>query len=85
MPLTDDYKVAVKSSVADLSNIGKRQYMAGATTAACFLQPFVGDTPWVHLDIAGTAFNVPDLPYYRPDTATGVGVRLLAELALNWK
>ncbi len=58
--------------------------MAGATTAALFLKNCVGDIPWVHLDIAGTAFNVPDLPYYQPG-ATGVGVRLLIEFAMNYK
>ncbi|HLB94070.1 MAG TPA: M17 family metallopeptidase, partial [Candidatus Babeliales bacterium] len=84
LPLTDDYKVAVKAKVADLCNIGAKQYQAGATTAACFLQHFVGNTPWVHLDIAGTAFGVPDLPYYRSESATGVGVRLLIELAMSW-
>lgn len=85
LPLNDDYKKANKCAVADLSNCGSRTYKAGGTTAAAFLQAFVGDTPWVHLDIAGTAFSVPDLQYYRPATATGVGVRLLVELALNWK
>ncbi|MDR3646609.1 MAG: leucyl aminopeptidase [Candidatus Babeliales bacterium] len=85
LPLTDDYKVAVKADVADLCNIGRKDYMAGGTTAACFLQHFVGETPWVHLDIAGTAFNVPDVSYYRRATATGVGIRLLTELAMNWE
>lgn len=85
LPLTDDYKVAVKAKVADLCNIGAKQYQAGATTAACFLQHFVGEVPWVHLDIAGTAFSVPDVPYYRPESATGVGVRLLVELAMAWR
>jgi len=85
LPLTDDYKPAVKCEVADLCNIGKKQYQAGATTAACFLQYFVADVPWVHLDIAGTAFNVPDVNYYQPYSATGVGVRLLVDLAMNWK
>lgn len=85
LPLTDDYKIAVKSEVADLSNDSNRRYMAGGTTAACFLQNFVGDVPWVHLDIAGTAFNVPDISYYRTYSGTGAGVRLLVELAMNWK
>jgi leucyl aminopeptidase len=68
-----------------MSNIGSPKYMAGAVTAGLFLQNFVGDVPWVHLDIAGTAFDVPDISYYRPEGATGVGVRLLIELAMNWK
>ncbi len=84
LPMHDDYKIAIKSSVADICNIGSQKYMAGAITAAHFLQNFVDDVPWAHLDIAGTAFNVPDIPYYRPG-ATGVGVRLFVELAMNWK
>ena len=85
LPLTDDYKVAVVSDIADLCNIGKSNYYAGATTAACFLQHFVNDVPWAHLDIAGTAFDVPDRPYYKKSGATGVGVRLLIDLLTNWK
>jgi leucyl aminopeptidase len=85
LPLTDDYKVAVKSDVADLSNTGKKEYQAGATLAACFLQHFVDNIPWVHLDIAGTCSNIPDVTYYRRSTSTGVGVRLLVELVMNWK
>lgn len=85
LPLDDDYKPAIKTPVADLSNIGSKRYQAGAITAAFFLQPFVNDVPWVHLDIAGTAFDVPDVPYYRSESATGVGVRLLVDLAMNWQ
>ncbi len=85
LPLTDDYKPAIKSPVADISNIGSQTYMAGAVTAALFLQNFVDDVPWVHLDIAGVAFDVPDLPYYRPHSATGFGVRLLVDLAMSWE
>lgn len=85
LPLHDDYKPAIKSQVADISNVGSKQYMAGAITAGLFLQNFVGDMPWAHLDIAGTAFNVPDISYYRPEGATGVSVRLLIDLAMHWK
>lgn len=84
LPMHDDYRVAIKSDIADLCNIGKSHYRAGATTAAHFLQNFVGDVPWAHLDIAGSAFDVPDIPYYRTG-ATGAGVRLLIDLVLNWK
>lgn len=84
LPMHDDYKPAIKSPVADLCNSGSNRYRAGAITAAHFLQNFVDDVPWVHLDIAGTAFDVPDISYYRSG-ATGVGVRLLIELAMNWK
>src|SRR3990167_327057 len=85
LPITADYKAAVQAEVADLCNIGKKSIQAGAITAAAFLQNFVGDTPWVHIDIAGTAFNVPNISYFRPETATGVGVRLFVELASTWE
>jgi len=85
LPLDDDYKPAIKTPVADISNIGSKRYNAGAITAAFFLQAFVDEVPWVHLDIAGTAFDVPDISYYRPESGTGVGVRLLIDLAMNWK
>lgn len=84
LPLTDEYAAAIKSDVADLCNIGSQKYMAGAITAAHFLKNFVDDTPWAHLDIAGTAFNVPDIPYFRTG-ATGAGVRLLIDIAMHWK
>ena len=84
LPFHDDYKPAIKSDVADIKNTGSKAYMAGTTTAGFFLQNFVGDTPWVHLDIAGTAFNVPDISYFRKG-GTGFGVRLLVELVTNWK
>ena len=85
LPFHNDYKPAIKSIVADICNIGSRTYRAGAVTAGFFLQNFVDDVPWVHLDIAGTAFDVPDIPYYRPASATGVGVRLFVDLLMNWK
>ena len=55
MPLWSDYRALIESKVADIKNIGKRY--GGAITAALFLAEFVGDTPWVHLDIAGPAFH----------------------------
>lgn len=84
LPFDNDYKVAVVSQNADICNIGKSKYKAGAITAGFFLQHFVDDVPWAHLDIAGTAFDVPDISYYTSG-ATGVGVRLLIELAMAWK
>lgn len=84
LPLDNDYKAAVKSHVADLCNIGSGKYRAGAITAAFFLQSFVGDTKWAHLDIAGTALDIPDLPFYRPEGATGAGVRLFIDLIMRW-
>ena len=83
LPFHDDYKPAIRSDVADLSNIGSDRYRAGAITAGFFLHNFVDDVPWAHLDIAGTAFNVPDISYYRPG-ATGFGVRLFVDLFMNW-
>lgn len=84
LPFHDDYKVAIKSTVADLCNIGNESYRAGSITAGFFLQNFVDDVPWAHLDIAGTSFNVPDVSYYRPGS-TGFGVRLIANLLLAWQ
>jgi leucyl aminopeptidase len=62
-----------------MSNIGAGKYKSGTITAACFLQHFVKDTPWAHLDIAGVAFGVPDMTYLRPG-ATGFGIRMLLDL-----
>lgn len=77
MPLYEEYKDQLKSDVADMKNIGGR--LAGAITAAMFLQEFVGKTPWAHLDIAGTAFHG-ESKRYTPKHATGVGVRLILSL-----
>jgi len=82
LPMGDDYKKAIVSTVADICNIGTSSIPAGASTAAQFLQHFVGDTVWAHLDIAGTAFDVPNISYYRPG-GTGAGVRLLIALAMK--
>ncbi len=84
LPMHDDYAAAVSSEVADICNIGKSNYKAGTITATFFLKQFVDDIPWVHLDIASNAFDVPGMSYYEAG-ATGVGVRLLVELARNWK
>jgi leucyl aminopeptidase len=83
LPLSDDYRAAIKCDVADICNIGKSNIRAGAITAAHFLENFVDKTPWAHLDIAGTAFDVPNISYYRTG-ATGVGVRLFIDLIMNW-
>lgn len=85
LPLTDDYKRAIASEIADISNTSKKKYFAGASTAAAFLQHFVDDVPWVHIDAAGTAFGVMDVPYYRATTATGVGVRLFVQLLTQFE
>jgi leucyl aminopeptidase len=80
MPVFDDYKDLLKSEIADFTNTGGRA--GGAISAAVFLKEFAGDLPWVHLDIAGTAWAEEAKPY-QPKGATGVGVRTLAELALD--
>lgn len=74
MPLFDEYKEYIKSDIADLKNAGGRS--GGLITAGYFLKEFAGDTPWIHLDIAGTAWTDKDKPYI-PKGATGIGVRLL--------
>jgi leucyl aminopeptidase len=79
MPVFDDYKEQLKSEIADFTNTGGRP--AGAITAALFLKEFSGKLPWVHIDIAGTAWAEDSKPY-QPKGATGVIVRTLAELAL---
>jgi len=80
MPLDDDYRDQIKSTIADIQNVGGRG--AGASTAAWFLREFTGDTPWVHLDIAGTAW-LDDAKPWAGKGGTGVGVRTLVELAMN--
>ncbi|MCH2169998.1 leucyl aminopeptidase [Myxococcota bacterium] len=81
MPLFDEHRKAVKSQIADVKNTGGRD--AGASTAAAFLANFVGKTPWVHLDIAGTGWTNKGGPYQRSG-GTGVGVRLLLETLRQW-
>jgi leucyl aminopeptidase len=76
LPLFDDYKELIKSDVADLKNTGGRP--AGAITAAMFLKEFAESYPWVHLDIAGTAYSESDLGYI-PKGPTGVPVGLFVE------
>ena len=79
MPVGESYSRLLETSVADMANIGPR--WGGACTAAAFLQNFAGDTPWVHLDIAGTAWHEKK-PAFAPDGATGVGVSTMTELAM---
>lgn len=81
MPLDDEYRDLIKSTVADVANSGGR--FAGMITAAKFLQEFVGGTPWVHLDIASTAWNDEDKPYL-PKGPSGVAMRSLVEFALGF-
>ncbi len=81
MPLDDEYKDLLKSAFADLANIGGR--WGGAISAAYFLKEFAGDTPWVHLDIAGTAW-LDDAKPFLAKGPSGVGVRTFTRLALDW-
>jgi leucyl aminopeptidase len=80
MPLWECYHEQIKSDIADYKNSGGRA--AGTITAAAFLSKFVGDFPWVHLDIAGPAWSSKDKPY-TPKGASGVAVRLLVEFLRN--
>ena len=82
LPLWEEYHELIKSDVADYKNHGGRS--GGAITAAAFLSKFVGDFPWVHLDIAGPAWLTKDKPYI-PKGASGVGVRLMVEFLKGWK
>lgn len=81
LPLWQDYHDQIKSHIADVKNTGGR--WAGALTAGAFLAKFT-ERPWVHLDIAGTAYTDASKPYC-PKGATGVGVRLLLQLVKDWK
>ena len=79
MPLVDDYQEALESPIADLSHVtGKKKFSAGSVTAALFLEHFVADHTWVHLDIAGVGRSDSDSGE-NPKGGTGFGVRLLVE------
>jgi leucyl aminopeptidase len=80
LPLHEPYRRLIDSEVADIKNIGKR--WGGAITAALFLREFVGDTPWVHVDIAGPAFAQKAGDYW-PKGATGIPVRTLVHYVLS--
>jgi leucyl aminopeptidase len=78
LPLHAEYTALMKGTVADLTNAAAKR-KAGTLSAAGFLEEFVGDTPWAHLDIAGTAWDVGRA--YTGSDASGYGVRLLTGLA----
>jgi leucyl aminopeptidase len=80
LPNSDDYKKLIKSDIADLKNTGGRH--AGTITAGLFIGEFVQNKPWLHLDIAGTAWTEKETSYYSKG-GTGVGVRTLYYLAKN--
>jgi leucyl aminopeptidase len=82
MPLEDDYKDYLKSVFADIPNVGGRY--GGAVTAAMFLKEFADPTPWVHLDIAGTAWLDEGKPFLAKGP-TGVPLRTMVRLAMDWQ
>ena len=82
LPLEEDYKEYLKSGFADIANVGGR--WGGAVTAAMFLKEFAEETPWVHLDIAGTAW-LDDTKPFLAKGPTGLPVRTLVRLAMDWK
>ena len=77
LPLDKEYREQIKSEIADIKNIGGRK--AGTITGAYFIREFVEDTPWAHLDIAGTAWNDSNKPHLSAGP-TGVCVRTLVKL-----
>jgi leucyl aminopeptidase len=81
LPAEDEYKEMIKSDIADIKNTGGR--WGGAVTAAMFLKEFVGDTPWMHLDIAGTAWLEDTKPWIAKGPS-GVTVRSLVEFAQDF-
>ncbi len=85
MPLYEEYKEELKSHYADIKNTGTTKD-AGCSKGALFLKHFVNnDIPWVHCDIAGSAWGRKDLSYINPNYATGSMVRLVVNLLENWK
>ncbi|MDA8098841.1 MAG: leucyl aminopeptidase [Nitrospiraceae bacterium] len=81
LPLWEGYCDLIKSDIADMKNTGGRD--GGVITAACLLSKFVGNYPWVHLDIAATAWTEKDRPY-TPKGATGFGCRLLTQFLRDY-
>ena len=82
LPLWDAYQDLIKSDIADMKNTGGRD--GGVITAACLLSKFVEKYPWVHLDIACTAWAEKDRPY-TPKGASGIGCRLLTQFLRDYE
>lgn len=82
LPLDDDYRDGILSDVADIANIALPSYSAGTIEGAVYLQHFVQKAAWAHLDIAGTAHDVPTINYVGKG-ATGASVRLLIDYILS--
>lgn len=83
LPMFSEFGEQIKSEVADIKNIGKGRW-GGAITAAKFLEEFVDDKPWVHMDIAGPSFIEDGKPWI-DNGGSGAFVRTLVEIARNWK
>jgi leucyl aminopeptidase len=83
LPMHDEYKANLKTDCADFKNSGPRD--AGALSAGSFLGHFAKDTPFVHLDIAGTGMLSKPRLWYGTKGASGWGVRLMADLARTWQ
>ncbi len=81
LPLDDDYKELLKSDIADIVNSGGR--WGGAISAAMFLKEFAEDTPWIHLDIAGTAWMEENKPWIAKGPS-GIALRSLVEFVRGW-
>jgi leucyl aminopeptidase len=82
MPVDEEYREFIKGSVADIQNIGSGKG-GGAITGAMFIKEFSGDTPWIHLDIAGTAWNDDAKPWLAKGP-TGVALRTLVNLVMSY-
>jgi leucyl aminopeptidase len=82
LPLDDEYKEGIKSNIADIVNSGGRQ--GGAVSAAMFLKEFAEDTPWIHLDIAGTAWMEDNKPWIAKGPS-GIALRSLVEFVKGWE
>jgi len=82
LPIWEDHREQMKSGIADLVNSGGRP--AGTIAAAAFLENFIGDWPWLHIDIAYVDIEPKGLPYI-PKGATGIGLRFLIDILSNWK
>ncbi|MFL1780433.1 Leucyl aminopeptidase [Candidatus Hepatincolaceae symbiont of Richtersius coronifer] len=83
LPLGEEYRKSLKSHIADLQNITLDTRSSGSIFAAMFLQEFINNTPWAHLDIAGVSEATSDTDYNKKG-ATGFGVRLLNSLVKNY-
>ena len=81
LPLDDEYKEGIKSNIADIVNSGGR--WGGAISAAMFLKEFAEDTPWIHLDIAGTAWMEENKPWIAKGPS-GIALRSLVEFVKGW-